>query len=185
MDVSISDCMLQRFSDVCVERDISKYALTTQLLRKISRDVAVENRWIPSFSPTIRSLNVILNQDIWDKLKCSAFEICGTGVSGDLIAVRKPSAELDTTVAHLATLLFHGMVNGELLAEYKEARNRCPETSAHEFVVRHCFMRAPSPDIQHYADTLYKKFTSTNGAERDALFRLMALWSHRTCAIPS
>lgn len=387
-DVSISDCMLQRFDDVCVERYISEYILTSQLLRKMCRDAAVESRWLPSFSPPIRSLNAILNTDIALQLRGEAFEIRGaliaqprtmsqwfvklliervrrgtnTGVGlrtlvycvawcarliqdkdyerlarsapiirtwllqglcrdcvykllrdlreeyafeyvfniadsfskcvtlpdirtsinvlpcgrespedasrqdgflrtygrhsfltspyanttlsvaikvledkspknfrmtgrqttsllltldvharvmraddwkqgskvfnawlaerrandgntrfyvlsqivSDLLAIRNTSVEMNTTVAHLAALMFKGKLNGEMLSAYAEVRKKRADISAHEFIVSYCFLRAPSPDIQHLADQLYNAFSSLSHAERTRLFEFNA-----------
>lgn len=38
--------------------------------------------------------------------------------------------------------------------------------SAHTFVVRHCFLRAPTPDTQMYADTMYRKFLNSTDTEK-------------------
>lgn len=78
MDVSIVDLMMQRFDDQATEAFISEYCLLTQLLGKISSDRAVENRWIPVFSPPVRDLNGILNRRISEYLKTPAFEVGGS-----------------------------------------------------------------------------------------------------------
>lgn len=68
---------MQRFGETGVEKFVSEYALITHLLRKIMDDEAVRTRWIPSFSPPIKSLNSILSADIGDRLLAPAFEIRG------------------------------------------------------------------------------------------------------------
>lgn len=60
---------------------MSEYTLISQLLRKIRRDPAVQQRWIPSFSPPLVSVDAILNQDIGIGLSHAHYDIRGTTLS--------------------------------------------------------------------------------------------------------
>ncbi|CAH0730328.1 unnamed protein product, partial [Brenthis ino] len=62
--VTIPDLMLKYMGDQGVEQYLSEYTLISQLLDKINRIDSVRDRWIPTFSPPVRSLGHILNQEL-------------------------------------------------------------------------------------------------------------------------
>lgn len=77
---------------------------------------------------------------------------------------------MQTTIAHLTSLLFCGRLNGELLHSYQDYVGANRDGSAHSFIVKHCFLRAPSPDVQHHSDVMLSRFERCDPAERGPLF---------------
>lgn len=77
---------------------------------------------------------------------------------------------MHTTVAHLISLIFCGKLNSELFSAYQEYSRESPDGSAYSCIVRHCFLRTPSPDVQHHADSLLLRFQRANASERSCLF---------------
>ncbi|CAG4983631.1 unnamed protein product [Parnassius apollo] len=63
--------------DKGVEQYLSEYTLVSQLLDKINRIESVKDRWIPTFSPPIRTLSALLNQELEVPLIGASFEIQG------------------------------------------------------------------------------------------------------------
>lgn len=54
----------------------------------------------------------------------------------------------------------------ELYDTYKADAAAGRDSSSHAFVVRHCFLRAPTPDTQAYADEEFSNFNLANAIER-------------------
>ncbi|CAH0719100.1 unnamed protein product, partial [Brenthis ino] len=75
----------------------------------------------------------------------------------DLVALARLSPALSTSVGHFALLIFQGTLSVEMIQAYNLARDNT-NLSAHTFIVRHCFLRAPTPDTQAYADVMYDRF---------------------------
>ncbi|CAH2088649.1 unnamed protein product [Euphydryas editha] len=83
----------------------------------------------------------------------------------DLKSLSDISPALSTAVAHFALLIFRGGLSVEMIQAYNLARET-QGVSAHTFIIRHCFLRAPTPDTQAYAEHMYKKFINASPEER-------------------
>lgn len=75
--VTIPDLMLKHMHDRGVEQYLSEYTLVSQLLDKIYRIESARDRWIPTFSPSLKLMCKILNQELEVPLMGASFEIQG------------------------------------------------------------------------------------------------------------
>ena len=75
--VTIADVMMRHMEDRGIEQYLSEYSLVSQLLDKIMHIESVKDRWIPTFSPPLRSLSALLNKELEVPLIGVGFEING------------------------------------------------------------------------------------------------------------
>lgn len=76
--ITLADAMLRHMEDMGLEQYLTEYTLVSQLLDKIMRIEAVRDRWIPTFSPPLRALSALLNQELEVPLIGMGFDISGS-----------------------------------------------------------------------------------------------------------
>lgn len=87
---------------------------------------------------------------------------------------------MQTTVAHVASLLFYGKLSREMYRSYLCDKASNAEHTAHGFMVQYCFLRAPTPDIQRLADAKYSEYSRSTHASRADLFRYNSELNYET-----